>query len=129
MPSLTTKITPRPGQDFDAVLADDGQRHARPVRAQLVSEFWIRIDDGDLRQVLGATALDGALTYRVSGSRILGAEVRGERLATAIAQAKLLQTALGKLDPADQGRARALRRTLNHWLEPTMTKRERQRAG
>ena len=71
---------------------------------------------------------NGVVSYGITPSRLGVAEQqRARRVSEAVAAGRALQTALGKLDASDKGRARMLTRQLQRWIEiataPTKTRR------
>src|SRR5215831_10544320 len=120
MPYLTiTKGAPATGQSFEAVLCDDG-RERRPVTCVRVSEHWVLVGGRDWRQVTSVWVADGKVTICVLPSRLNAAErIRQKHLQEAVAAGLALRSALGKLDAADQGRARLVSRQLSRWIEIT----------
>jgi hypothetical protein len=122
MPYLNTRLQPKIGQSFNALLDDDGGRTSLPVTAELTSNRWIKIGNDDFRQVLSCRSENGVVSYGITPSSLGVAErQRAQRLAQAVAAGRALQTALGKLDATDKGRARMLDRQLQRWLEIAQT--------
>jgi hypothetical protein len=69
----------------------------------------------------------GVVSYGITPSRLgLAERQRARRLSEAVQAGRALQTALGKLDAADAGRAWMLTRQLQRWIEiataPTKTR-------
>jgi hypothetical protein len=117
MSYLTTRDAPAIGQAFNGTLCDDG-RYGLPVTAVQVSDFWIRVGADDFRQILSKNSCSGVCTFGLTPSRKNALEqARLHRLREAVAAGLALQVALGRLDAADQGRAKMLVHQLQHWLE------------
>ena len=104
---------PKIGKPFGAFLDDTGGRTSLPVTAELVSDRWIKIGADDWRQVLSCRSVNGTVYFGITPSRLGVAEQRrARRVAEAVQAGRALQTALGKLDAGDKGRARMLDRQL-----------------
>ena len=100
------------------MLDDTGSRTSLPVTAELTSQHWLKIGENDFRHVLSCRSESGVVSYGITPSRLGVAEQqRARRVSEAVAAARALQKALGKLDAADAGRARMLDRQLRRWIE------------
>ena len=113
---------PEVGKPFGAMLDDTSSRSRLPVIAELTANGWIRIGVDDWRQVLSSRVENGTTYFGITPSSLgVVAQQRAQRLSEAVAAGRALQTALGKLDVGDRGRARMLDRQLRRWIEIAQT--------